>query len=154
MLETERRAIESLIRSQFAALAWGGGREADWPGFASGFLAGATLYPAARPVRPWTVDGFVRRMQDLAADGALSSFSERPLGMEVLCFGNVAVALAGCEMRENSAATTHDVNAVLLVKSDEDWRIAAQAWDAVRPESPPLQNWRLGSLRTENEERP
>lgn len=148
--DADQEAITALLRAQFASLAWGDGREADWRGFASGFLPGAPLYPAARPVAPSTVDAFVRRMQGLAAT-TLSSFSERPLGIQVLGFGNVAVALAGCEMRENDRHTTRDVNAVLLVRSAGEWRIAAQAWDAVPAGSPPADP--RSTVRPTNERR-
>ena len=43
----------------------------------------------------------------------------------------MAVALAGCEMTENGTGITHDVSGFLLVRGQEGWRIAGQAWDYV-----------------------
>lgn len=134
----DTRAIEQLIRSQFDAVRWDTGGDGQWNAFQAGFMAHAQLYAAARPAKPQTVPEFVARMRKLAADGTLRTFSERSLGVRIMIFGNVAVALAGCEMLENGADVTRDVSAYLLVKDASDrlatdpsaWRIAAQAWDA------------------------
>ena len=121
--------IADLIHSQFAALNWGDGREADWSMFRSGFLDEASLFPAARPARPQSVQAFIDRMFRLSSDGTLVTFSEQPLGVDIRVFGNIAVALAGCEMLENEVYITRDVSAFLLVKDNFRWQIAAQAWD-------------------------
>ena len=63
----------------------------------------------------------------------LRSFQEVVLGTEVRVFGNVAVALAACEMTENDAEVSRGVEMLLLVKDDCAWRIAAQAWDTESP---------------------
>ena len=122
-------AIRALVTDQFRCLAWKPGTNADWSAFATGFLSGATLFPAARPVKSQTVDQFVDRMEWLRAEGALVSFEETPLGCDVRVYGNVAVALAACEMLENGTTITRDVSAFLLVRESAAWRIAAQAWD-------------------------
>lgn len=67
-------------------------------------------------------------MQQLAAT-KLQSFDETMLGTQVLVFGNVAVAVAGCEIVENGSDVNRAVEMLLLVKTDGEWRIAAQAWD-------------------------
>lgn len=140
MSASDHAEIEALLQAQFAALAWGGGKNADWELFAEGFLPGAPLYPAARPVRASSVELFRARMEALAEDGTLECFSERLINARILVCGNVAVALAGCEMRENEKQTTCDVNAILFVKNDGVWRIAAQAWDGVSCEEAALSN--------------
>ena len=126
------RAIEALIARQFASLGWAPGTPANWGAFAADFLPGAPLYPAARPVKRQTAEAFVERMKGLAGT-KLRSFRERVLGTEVRVFGNVAVALAACEMTENEAEVSRGVEMLLLVKDDGAWRIAAQAWDTERP---------------------
>jgi hypothetical protein len=63
------------------------------------------------------------------AGSKLRSFAEAILGVEVQIFGNVAVAVAGCEITENDADVTRGVEMMLLVKDAGVWRIAAQAWD-------------------------
>lgn len=128
-IKADHDAIEALLHEQFAAIAWGDGKTPEWDAFANGFVDGAPLYPAARPIRPTTVDGFAARMRRLSDDETLRTFSEVPQGLDVRIAGNVAVALAGCEMHENGEEITYDVNAILLVKQDGVWRIAAQAWD-------------------------
>ena len=61
----------------------------------------------------------------------MDSFTETGVGCQVWVFGNMAVAIAGCEMTENGSSITRDVSGFLLVKRDDGWRIAAQAWDMV-----------------------
>jgi hypothetical protein len=122
-------AIRKLVSTQFRSLAWTREEDADWAAFARGFFPGATLFPAARPVKPQTVDQFVERMRRLRSEGKLVSFEETPLGCAVSVFGNVALALAACEMLENGSALTRDVSAIVLVRDRGTWRIVAQAWD-------------------------
>jgi hypothetical protein len=86
-------------------------------------------------VQPQTVPQFVARMQGLAG-GALHGFDERVLGTHIRVFGNVAVALAACEMTENGTAVSHNVEALLLVKDGGEWKIAAQGWDRASAEHP------------------
>jgi hypothetical protein len=130
MMESEDiAAIKELINAQFRSLSWTRGKDADWAAFTRGFLPGATLFPAARPVKPKTVEQFVERMRKLRAEGKLVSFEETPLGCTVSVFGNVAIAFAACEMLENGSTMTRDVSAITLVRDGGSWRIVAQAWD-------------------------
>ena len=49
----------------------------------------------------------------------------------------MAVALAVCEQRQGEGAPPERaVEALLLVKDDGHWRIAAQGWDKERAEAP------------------
>lgn len=129
------RAIQSLIGAHFRGLKWTPTTGADWATFATDFLPHAMLFPAARPVRPQTLDAFIARMNGLA-QGTLRSFEERTLGMQILVFGNVAVVLAASEMVENGTEVNHDVSSFLLVKDEGKWRIAAHAWDHASEEMP------------------
>ncbi len=122
-------AIREVLRRQFESLSWDGDRQADWNSFEDTFIRGASLFPAARPVKPQTVPEFIERMKRLRQEGKLRTFEETPLGCEVRVFGNVAVAFAGCEMIENGSTTTRDVSATILVRDGGVWRIAAQGWD-------------------------
>lgn len=126
--DSDVRAIEALIARQFACLGWAPGRPADWDGFAADFFRDAPLYPAARPARAQSVGAFVERMKGLA-QGSMRSFEERVLGTEIRVFGNVAVAVAGCEITENDAEVSRSVEMLLLIRDEGVWRIAAQAWD-------------------------
>jgi ketosteroid isomerase-like protein len=123
------RAIQALIARQFASLGWSAGKPADWAAFAADFYPDAALYPAARPAKRQTVEAFVERMKGLAAT-RFRSFKETVLGTEVHVFGNVAVALAACEITENDADVNRSVEALLLIKDEGSWRIVSQAWDA------------------------
>jgi hypothetical protein len=127
---TEVSAIEQVIGNQFRSLSWSPEKDADWAAFADTFLPGASLFPSARPVKPQTVNQFMERMKRLRAEGKLGTFVETPLGCVVRVFGNVAVAFAACEMLENGSTVTRDVSATILVRDNDVWRIAAQAWDS------------------------
>lgn len=115
----EVSAIKQVMRKQFESLTWTGEKEADWKRFADTFLLEASLFPAARPVKPQTVDQFMDRMRRLRAEGKLRTFEETPLGCEVRVFGNAAVAFAACEMVENGSTVTRDVSATILVRDNE-----------------------------------
>jgi hypothetical protein len=124
----DEAAIRRLIARQFGSLNWRPGTSGDWAAFTADFLPGAPLYAAGRPVKAQTAEAFVERMKGLAGS-ELRFFAEAVLGVEVQIFGNVAVAVAGCEITENDADVTRGVEMMLLVKDAGVWRIAAQAWD-------------------------
>ena len=124
----DENAIRNLIGAHFQGLKWTPTTQADWATFATDFLPDASLFPAARPARAKTLYAFIERMNGVA-EGSLRSFEERTLGMRVLVFGSVAVALAASEMVENGVEVNHDVSGYLLVKDASEWRIAAHAWD-------------------------
>lgn len=126
------KAIRELIGRQFACLQWTPEQPPDWEGLAAGFVPDAPLYPSARPAKRQTVAGFIERMEGLRAAGKLHSFEETMLGAKILVFGNVAVALAACEMVENGSEITRDVSGFLFIKDAGTWKIAAQAWDLER----------------------
>lgn len=111
----DRRAIEAIIKRQFASLNWRPGWTGDWEAFAGDFHADAALYPAARPAKPQTVSAFVDRMKGLSGN-TLPSFGERMLGADIRVFGNIAMAFAACEITENNEKTIRGVEALLLVK--------------------------------------
>jgi len=124
----DEAAIRGIIARQFGSLNWRPGGLGDWAAFTADFLPSASLYAAARPAKAQTAEAFVERMKSLAGN-KLHSFAETVLGVEVRIFGNVAVAVAGCEITENDAEATRGVEMMLLVKDAGTWRIAAQAWD-------------------------
>jgi len=129
------RAIERLIARQFGSLTWTPETSANWDAFAADFFPEASLYPAARPAQRQTVEAFVERMKGLAGT-KLRSFHEVVLGTEVRVFGNVAVALAACEMTENDGQVSRGVEMLLLIKNEGVWRIVSQAWDTESPSKP------------------
>lgn len=127
----DRAAIRKLIERQFRAVNWSTDHPADWKTFAGDFLPAATLFPAARPPEPQTVPDFVERMQALP-EADLQTFDQSFRGAKIMVFGNVAVAFGVCENVENRQAQTRGIEAFLLVKDGDAWRIAAQAWDMER----------------------
>jgi hypothetical protein len=126
------QAIEALVARQFASLNWQPGSSADWDAFSAEFFADASLYPSARPVKRQSVAAFVERMKGLVGT-KLRSFQESVLGTEIRVFGNVAVAVAACEMDENDAKVNRSVEMLLLVKDEGVWQVVAQAWDSETP---------------------
>ena len=61
----------------------------------------------------------------------MNSFAEMGVGCHVWVIGNMTVAIAGREMVEGDSAVTRDISGYPLVKHEDVWRIAAQAWDLV-----------------------
>ena len=133
--ESDHRAIWTLIARQFESLSWSADKAPGWDEFSADFVAGASLFPAARPVRPVTVPNFVERMKSAAASD-MPTFEEALLGVEIKLYGKVAVALAVCEQREQDAPPERAIEALLLVKEDGAWRIAAQGWDKEHDDAP------------------
>jgi ketosteroid isomerase-like protein len=131
----DEEAIRALIGAHFQGLRWTPTTQADWAAFGADFLPDALLFPAARPARAKPLDAFIERMKGVA-QGALHSFEERTLGMQILVFGNVAVVMAASEMVENGTEVNHDVSGYLLVKDEGIWRIAAHAWDHAGDQTP------------------
>jgi surfactin synthase thioesterase subunit len=129
------QAIEAVIARQFASLSWTPGTSAAWDRFAADFFPDASLYPAARPAKRQTVEAFIERMKSLE-ETKLRSFEEAVLGTEIRVFGNVAVALAACEMTENGAEVHRGVEMLLLIKDANAWQIVSQAWDSESPSRP------------------
>ena len=130
-------AIRALISRQFASLSWAPGAPADWSEFAGDFLPGALLYPAARPAQSQTVPAFIDRMKTLSTT-TLRSLRERLLAVQVRGTAQIATAIAICEITENDAEPSRNVEMLLLVKTDAAWKIAAQCWDLESQADPVL----------------
>lgn len=124
----DHKQIRDLIERQFQSLSWSKERDGSWEAFENDFLEKAPLFPGARPVKSTTVPDFVNRMQSLSKT-TLGQLDEACLGAKINVFGNVAVAMAVCELVENGTTTSHNIEALLLVRTDGEWKIAAQAWD-------------------------
>jgi hypothetical protein len=121
-------AIRAIIDRQFGSLNWDPTTPANWNVFVGDFLPGASLYPAARPATPQKPEDFIERMKGLATS-KLRSFKEAALGHEIRVFGNIAVAVAVCQITENETQVTRGIEMMLLVKTEGRWRIISQAWD-------------------------
>lgn len=132
-MKDEFAAIRAVIARQFDSIGWTAERPADWATFADDFLPEATLFPAARPIAAKSIDAFIDRMKNVATS-ELQSLEETVLGTRIQVFGNVAIAMVVCGMSENGSEPKRGVEAILLVKNQDRWRIAAQAWDMEAPE--------------------
>ena len=98
------------------------------------FWAMHHFFPVPGPVNPSNVSTFVSRMKALS-EGSLKTLDERCVGCNIHLHGNVAVAMAICELTENGAYASHNIEAMLLVKNEGRWVIAAQGWDSVTDKS-------------------
>ncbi|HEX3339550.1 MAG TPA: hypothetical protein VHT68_10285 [Pseudolabrys sp.] len=134
-IDDDVRQIRTIVGRQFGALSWSTGKVGDWQTFAADFCDGATLFPAARPLKPQSVNVFLARMKNLAG-GELCSLHEAIERTHIKVFGNVAIAAVLCAMTENENKHSQTVEMLLLVKDVGTWRIAAQAWDRVNDENP------------------
>lgn len=133
--EADLRAIRDLVDRQFASMSWSAGGGPDTALFKSDILPGAPLYPSARPVSATSDDKFTERMSKLART-SLTSLHERPIGKQILIFGNVALVAAASENTENEGEVNRSVEMFLLVKSGGHWKVAAQAWDKETSSTP------------------
>jgi ketosteroid isomerase-like protein len=129
------QAIEAVIARQFGSLNWDQGTDGKWETFAADFHPDAALFPAARPAKSQAVEDFIARMKGLAGT-KLRSFREEVLGTHIHVFGNVALAVAACEITENEAEVNRGVEMLLLVRDEGRWRIVSQAWDTESPSKP------------------
>ncbi len=125
---TDLDAIRHIIDRQFTSMSWSAGGGPDAAMFKRDLIPGAPLYPAARPLLATSEDEFLKRMGGLAQT-TLTSLHERPIGNQILVFGNIAVAAAASENTENEGEVNRSVEMFLLVKSGGEWKIAGQAWD-------------------------
>ncbi|WP_258581898.1 nuclear transport factor 2 family protein [Mesorhizobium sp. AR02] len=132
---TDEDVIRAVIDRQFASLSWDESIAPGWDDFVGDFLDGASLYPAARPARRISVVDFVERMRGLSRT-SLRSLQETVLGTDICVFGNIAIAAVAAEMIENSAETSRSMEMLLLVKSQGQWKIVAQAWDRANEANP------------------
>ena len=82
-------------------------------------------------------------MKELAT-GKLRSFKEAALGHEICVFGNVAAAVAVCQITENETQVTRGIEMMLLLKTEGRWQIVSQAWDT-ESDSKPIPADLLGS---------
>ena len=129
------RAIRDIIDRQFASLCWSAGGAPDAAMFEGDVLPNAPLYPAARPVTATSAQAFTERMGKLART-TLTAFHERATGTQVTIFGNIAMAAAVNEYRENEGEAKRTLEMLLLVKSEGQWKIAGQAWDRETSSTP------------------
>lgn len=125
----DRVEIAQLIKRQFRALCWDETSPPDLPALNAAYVEGAQLFASARPAKAQTAVAFGERMAGLRDDGTIPVFEEKGVGLHIWVAGNVAVAMAGCEMHENRSEITEDISAFLLVKNPDGWAIASQAWD-------------------------
>ncbi|MDA5192929.1 nuclear transport factor 2 family protein [Govanella unica] len=123
------KAIEALIDTMFRSITWSPQAAPDWDGFAAPCLDEALLIPASRPAKPTTVQPFVAMMQKQRDDGNLVDFEEHTIGHHVRVFGNTAIAMSSFATRINKGDERRGVNAFMLVKTEDRWRIAAMCWD-------------------------
>jgi hypothetical protein len=128
--------IQAVIEQLFAAICWNPGNAPDWETFKGLCLDDALLIPAARPARPTELRSFIEMMDEQRHGGKLAEFRERVLAHDVGVFGNVAVARSSFATSVNQGSEGRGVNAFMLIKNADSWRIAAMSWDNESEEHP------------------
>ncbi len=131
ILTQDHREISALITAQFRALCWDKETPPDTKTLTSAYLEKAQLFSSARPAQARSANDFASRMTALRDNGQLDVFEEVLRGLHIWIAGNIAVAMAGCEMHENRTTVTEDISAFLFLKNPDGWSIAAHAWDIV-----------------------
>lgn len=120
--------IEDLIERLFHAISWSICSPPDWETFALCCIPEAKLFPAARPVVPTDLQPFMEMMK-AQYGGDLKDFDETVTGHHVRVFGNIAIAFSGYKQRINGGDQTRGVNGFLLLRANDNWKIAAMCWD-------------------------
>ena len=131
IISQDHHEIAALITAQFRALSWDEEKPADTETLTNAYLEKAQLFSSTRPAQAQSAIDFASRMTALRDNGRLDAFEEVGRGLHIWITGNIAVAMAGCEMHENRTTVTEDISAFLLVKNPDGWSIAAHAWDIV-----------------------
>jgi len=122
--------IRQIVEKMFTAISWTETRPPDFDTFSQAVRKDAVLVPAARPASPTTIDTFVARMSGQHRSGAMKTFDERAHKTIVKVFGNLAVAIGSYEAQIDGGPIGRGANGFLLIRNDDDWQIAAMAWDS------------------------
>ena len=93
-------------------MSWDESQDGDWSGFAADFVKGEQLFASARPVESQSVGQFLERMQGLSKS-SLANLKERLLERRIELYGNGAVAMAVCELTENTEKVSFNIEALL-----------------------------------------
>jgi hypothetical protein len=128
---------EGLIRALYDMVSFDPGPEPDWEMFRDVFLEDAIIVfspRGSRPMRPMSVDGFIKDWQEFFRDSELTDkgFYETIAGLEVTEFGGLAHAFVIFEPRigkEVPAQQIRGLDSVELSWDGERWWVAAITTD-------------------------
>jgi hypothetical protein len=131
------RTPEGLIRALYDMVSFDAGPEPDWEMFRDVFLEDAIIVfspRGSRPMRPMSVDGFIKDWQEFFRDAELTDkgFYETIAALEVTEFGGLAHAFVIFEPRigkEPPARQIRGLDSVELAWDGERWWVAAITTD-------------------------
>ena len=132
---------EGLIRALYDMVSFDPGPEPDWEMFRDVFLEEAIIVfspRGSRPMRPMTVDGFIKDWQEFYRDAELTDkgFYETIAGLEVTQFGGLAHAFVIFEPqvgKELPERQIRGLDSVELSWDGERWWVAAITTDFEGP---------------------
>ncbi|GAA1370124.1 DUF4440 domain-containing protein [Catellatospora chokoriensis] len=134
--DTDRSAIEDIVRTFFAAFTSGPDSTARLDALRELFLPGAVIVKTCggEPT-VYGVDGFIAPRQALLAGGTLTEFREWALPGRTEVFGDIAqhfCAYAKSGTQHGTAFIGRGMKTIQFVRTGAGWRISAAAWDDER----------------------
>ncbi len=126
---SDEEQIRALIGRQFESIGCGRAGDAGWMTFHRDVIAGEWRFPGNVSAGEQNPRRFDNRLGGERAAAAPGTSGGKFVGCHAWIFGNIAVALAGCEMGGDGLTTAREIAGYLLIRYPDGWKIAAQAWD-------------------------
>jgi len=136
MTQDHTEDLKAVTKAMYKALCWTADNDADWDQFRALFHGGAKLVPSARPAGPIDVETFIGRMQGQKDNGSLTDFFEEKVSEKIEVFGSIATIFSTYRTLMNKEREARGINALVLVKEEEGWKIASMVWDGESGEKP------------------
>jgi len=132
----DRAAIESIVRTFFAAFVSGPDSADRLAELAALFVPGAVIVrTCGGEPTVYDVDGFIAPRRELLSGGALTDFREWELRGHTEIFGDIAHhfgSYAKAGVQDGQPFTGRGMKTLQLVRMPAGWRISAVAWDDER----------------------
>lgn len=134
--ETDRAAIETIVRAFFAAFTSGPDSSLRLAALRSMFLPEAVIIRTCGTAPAvYGVEEFIAPRQALLSGGTLIDFQERQLSGRIDLFGDIAHwfgAYTKSGVQDGARFTGRGMKSLQLVRTSHGWRISAVAWDDER----------------------
>jgi hypothetical protein len=135
-VDADRVTIAGIVHTFFDAFTSGPGSTQRLDALRDVFLPEAVIVrTCGGEPTPYTVDSFITPRQALLTGGSLVDFREWELSGRTEIFGDLAqhfCSYAKSGVQDGVAFTGHGKKSLIFVRTSQDWRIAAAAWDDER----------------------
>jgi len=125
--------ISRLLERLYAAISFEEGHEPNWREFDELFSKHAIITRVTpEGTDHLTPTSFLEMTRSMLEIGAYTSFYEFELLRRIERFGSIAQVWSAYETRRHQSAReplSRGLNAIQLIREDEDWRVLALLWD-------------------------